>query len=316
MPRDFQLANVAQSLYGQPWAILPEKLAELVAVFERRRAGLVVALDDDGKGEGEPGPRPLTPGAKLREVAGVHVEQIGRVAVLPLFGTITQRPGVFTRYSGGTSAEQFAAAHDELTRDDGVKSIVWDVDSPGGSVAGVPESAARLMELRGRKRTVAVSNTVMASAAYWLASAADEVVAAPSSLTGSIGVYTVHEDHSRRNESRGVSVSYISAGKYKTEGNYDGPLTDEARAAEQQMVDDFYDQFVRSVAKARGATPAAVRDGYGEGRVLTAERARGAGLVDRVATLGSVLRKLGAYDPTPDNRGRTAAARQRQAEAI
>jgi signal peptide peptidase SppA len=293
--RDLTLLNLSQSLYGQPWAICPDKLRELVGVFEARRTGEAAAtgeLATDRQRAREA--RAATIGAKLRQVGGMLVDQVGKVAVLPLHGTITQRPSVFNSFSGGTSAEQFAAAHLELVRDAGVKSIVWDVDSPGGSVAGVPEAFASLLSARGKKRVAAVSNTLNASAAYWLSAAADELVASPSSLTGNIGIYAVHEDASKRNEKDGVKPTFISAGKYKVEGNDTGPLGDEARAAIQQRIDDYYRLFVNDVARARNTSIESVRNGYGEGRALTAERARTARLVDRVGDLASVLKRLGA----------------------
>lgn len=297
--RDLALVNIAESLYGQPWAITEAKHAELVAVFERRRSGDVAPASDANMGQARKEARKawaMAIGAQTREVAGMLVDQVGSVAVLPLQGVITQRPSAFNSYSGGTSAEQFVAAHTALLKDPVVKAVLWDVDSPGGSVAGVPESAARLLASRGVKPVTALSNAMMASAAYWLASAADTVVASPSSLTGSIGVVSVHEDWSKANEKAGVTPTYITAGKHKVEDHGDAPLTDEARAAIQQTVDDYYQKFVGAVAKARRTTADAVRSGYGEGRVLTAERASAANLVDRIGDMPRVLRQLGAYD--------------------
>jgi ClpP class serine protease len=137
---------------------------------------------------------------------------------------------------------------------------------------------------------VAIANTLAASAAYYLAAQADEVVASPSSLTGSIGVFTYHVDQTKADEIEGRTVTYVSAGKYKTETV--GPLSDEARAMLQQRVDDFYGQFVNAVAKGRGVSSSAVRAGYGEGRVLTAKRAVDAGLADRVGTIDDAVRRL------------------------
>jgi hypothetical protein len=101
---------------------------------------------------------------------------------------------------------------------------------------------------------VAISNAMMASAAYFIGSAADEVVVTPSGHAGSIGVYTVHIDQSKMNESLGIKPTIVSAGKFKVEGNSAEPLTEEARGALQQMVDDAYQQFVgrwRSIAARR-----------------------------------------------------------------
>lgn len=315
--RDLTLAHVAAAVYGTPWAIMPEKLDAILLVLDRRTAG-GLSVDVDWEKlhvERERSFIASLPSAQIRDVAGMRVRQVGRVAVLPMFGTISQRPSLFSRFSGGTSAEQFAAAHDELVADPAVSGIVWDVDSPGGSVAGVPEASDRLFAARNAgKRTIAVSNTTMASAAYWMASAADEVVAAPSSLAGSIGVYTAHEDWSGANERRGVRVSYVYEGKKKVDGNPDAPLTDDARASMQQMVSDYYGQFVAAVARHRRTTDAEVRGGYGEGDVLTARRAVSAGLADRIDTLDAVVRKLAAQVDTGRAVARAGAV-SRQAAA-
>jgi ClpP class serine protease len=89
-------------------------------------------------------------------------------------------------------------------------------------------------------------------------------------------------------------VTLISAGKYKTEGNHYGPLSAEARENMQEQVEDYYDMFVKAVAKNRKDTQIAVREGYGQGRTLIGERAVKGKLADRVATLGQVVGELQA----------------------
>lgn len=294
---------------------LPD-LVDVPLALPPATARWLVRLAADPPAVGGPTPD-ARPRAGVGSVEGMPVGRAGGVAVLPLYGVVVQRPGFLTRVGYATSAEQFAAAHAALVADASVRAVVWDVDSPGGSVAGVPEAAARLLALRGNKRTVALSNTLMASAAYWLASAADEVVSAPSA---SIGVVAVHEDRSAANDRAGVRVSYLHAGRYKVEGNPDQPLGGDARAALQQTIDDYYGQFVRHVAKARGTTEAAVRSGFGEGRVLTARRAVSARLADRTATLADVITKLSGGTGKTPAAGTTlrmyrALARQRAAEA-
>ena len=149
-----------------------------------------------------------------------------------------------------------------------------------------------------------------ASAAYWIASAASELVVIPSGQVGSVGVYALHLDRSALNEKMGVLPTYISAGKFKVEGNPDEPLSDDARAAFQQTVDEFYGMFVSRVAKSRGVKKSQVVNGFGEGRVVTASRALEEGMVDRIDTLDQVLDKL--QKPARGNgRASVAMARRR-----
>ena len=151
---------------------------------------------------------------------------------------------------------------------------------------------------------MAVANHLAASAAYWIATAADELVVSPSAEVGSIGVFAAHEDMSAALEKEGVKVSLISEGKYKTEANPYEPLSEEARAAVQSRVSEYYDAFVKAVARNRGVKAADVRGGFGEGRTVGARQAVQLGMADRVATLDETIARLQKGAP----RGRAASA--------
>lgn len=184
-----------------------------------------------------------------------------------------------------------------------VKAVVLDIDSPGGVVDGVPEAAEDLRNLRvtGGKPIVAVSNTLAASAAYWLAAQAHEIVVTPSGEVGSVGVYQTHRDMSEAAAQAGVKFTLISAGQFKTDGNPYEPLSDTAREDAQQAVNDYYGMFVTAVANGRhndvGTAEVdreAMANGtsYGGGRTYTAKRAVKAGLADRVGTLQDTISRL------------------------
>jgi HK97 family phage major capsid protein len=144
----------------------------------------------------------------------------------------------------------------------------------------------------------------MASAAYWIGSQCDEVVATPSAAVGSIGVFMVHLDESAFDERIGLQYSLIFAGKHKVDGNPYEPLSDDARAALQEQVDEYYTLFVNDVARGRKVNASKVRAGYGEGRCLTATQAMDAGLVDRIDTFDGVLSSLGAKNVSASGRPR------------
>jgi ClpP class serine protease len=137
----------------------------------------------------------------------------------------------------------------------------------------------------------------MNSAAYWICSAADEIVATPSADVGSIGVFTMHTDTSGAEEKAGIKRTVISAGKYKGEAAPGVPLTDDAQAALQARVSECYAMFAGDVAKHRGVTLAAVKAGYGEGRSISAKQALAAGMIDRIATLEDVIGDLSGAMP-------------------
>lgn len=237
------------------------------------------------------------------KVGGVSVAA-GGTAVIPIHGVVTPRTSLISLlFGGGGGLDMLRAQVTNAMNDGDVKSIVFDVDSPGGMVDQVPETAALIRQAREVKPTVAVANTTAGSAAYWLASQAHEVVATPSAEVGSIGAYNIHKDMSKALEGQGINMTLIKAGKYKAEDTPFAPLSSDATQARQQMVDDFYTQFVNDVAAGRGVTPEDVQGGYGEGRALGAKRAKSAGLVDRIATLDETVSRLASgrarvKDPT------------------
>jgi signal peptide peptidase SppA len=219
----------------------------------------------------------------------------GSVAVIPVYGIISQRMNMMSQISGagGTSIEKLTAQFRQALGDTNCKAIVFDVDSPGGSVNGVMELATEIFNARAQKPITAVVNSMACSAAYWLASAASDVVCSPSGQAGSIGVFMIHQDASEAYAKEGIKNTIIKAGKYKTEGNPYEPLSDDARAALLSSVEGYYSMFVKAVAQNRGATQAAVRDGFGQGRSVLATDAVKQDLVDRVGTMDDVLGKYG-----------------------
>ena len=265
-----------RDMMGQPWAILPSTLSALI---ERVKAG--ADLSEFGSA------------AIPRNTA----RQPGAVAVLPLMGIIHQRRSPIEDMLGisiGTSTEAFAEQLRRAIDSPEVKAIVIDVDSPGGTVAGVQELSDEIFKLRGTKPIVAVSDALNASAAYWISSQVDELIVTPSAIIGSIGIIVAHEDLTGAAEQAGVKVTLFSAGEFKTVGHEMEPVTDETAALVQGMVDDQYANFVGAVARGRGVSVAAVRAGFGKGFVLTAKAAVRQGVADRVATLRETLIRLGA----------------------
>jgi signal peptide peptidase SppA len=219
-------------------------------------------------------------------------KSVGDIAVVALSGFITQKPNMFSMLFGGTSAEQFAREVAAAMRDDTVGAVVLNVDSPGGSVFGVPEAAAAIRALRGSKPMVAVANPIMASAAYHLASQADEVVSSQSGLVGSIGAFALHVDESAALEAAGLKVTEVTYGRRKAEESSIKPLSEDARASMQTRVDYYGKLFEEDVAKGRKTPIATVRSRYGEGAVFVATEAQSVGLVDRIASLDDVITEL------------------------
>jgi len=166
------------------------------------------------------------------------------------------------------------------------------VGSPGGQAPGVEELSTKIFQARGKKPIIAVANHLMASAAYWIGTAADELVVSPSGEVGSIGVYSIHQDVSEALAREGVRMTIIKEGKYKAVGSQYEPLTEEAHAVLQERVSEVYAQFIEAVARNRGVDGDDVRNGFGEGRTVGAKQAVKMGMADRVATLDETVERL------------------------
>lgn len=214
------------------------------------------------------------------------------VQVIRLHGVVTPRGGGGW-FDFGVSCTAVVRQLREALADDRVTRIVLDIDSPGGDVVGVVELAEEIYKARGEKRITAVANGTMASAAYWIGSAADEVVVTPSGMAGSIGVVAVHMDYSEQLAQYGIKPSLIYAGAHKVEGNPYEPLGDEARAEIKRDVDRYYQMFVADVAKHRGVNRSMVQNDFGQGRVMGAKAAVQMGMADRVGTLDDVIYSTG-----------------------
>ena len=270
-----------------PWALMPERLNAMGAVIARWSQSGATA---DGVMDSIKADRAVRE-ARRQASSGMSS---GGIAVLPLYGVVTQRGNMVEDVSGpgSVSTQQFASALRQALADDTVSQILIDIDSPGGSVYGVAELADEIISARSQKPVVAVANSLAASAAYWIGCAASELYVTPGGEVGSIGVWQAHFDYSQALAAEGVAPTLISAGKYKVEGNPYAPLDAEAQGFMQSRVDDYYAAFTKGVARGRGVPIAQVRDGMGQGRVLGADSALAQAMVDGVATFDDVVSKM------------------------
>ncbi len=290
--------QIASTFYNQPHLITYEKLQEIKGLLELKMSGGDVNADEVA--------------AITAAAAGRKEMRAGAIAVLPIFGVIAPRMNMMMNYSGGVSLEMVTKRFRALVDDSSVGAIILNIDSPGGSVEGLPEFAAEVFAARSKKKIVAISNTMACSAAYWIGAAADEFVALSSSWVGSIGVYTVHHEFSKQLEAEGIGSTIISAGKFKTEGNDLEPLSEEAQLHIQENIDHYYDMFVGAVAKYRGVKVAAVKSGFGQGRALPAGLALEESMIDGIETLDELIARLS--NPKEQNARARASARNRQIE--
>lgn len=192
--------------------------------------------------------------------------------------------------AGGLSVDRIQAALAEARDDDKVSAVVLHLDSPGGVVYGIPETAALVRSVRDRKHCVAFCDTLSASAAYWITAACDYFYLTPSAEVGSIGVYSAVVDYSEWCTKQGIKVDLIKDGTFKGAGFPGTTLTEEQRAKIQADVLACSAAFKADVRSFRGA---AVSDDTMQGQCHLAAEAVRLGLADAIVPdLAAVLLDL------------------------
>lgn len=268
-------------IVNAPWAIVPDRLKEIKAIYETHLKGEKIDLKPIEAALG----RPLNSQAQGYEV-------IDGVAVISVEGVIAKRMNLFTQISGGTSTELLARDFKSAIDDPNVEAIVLSIDSPGGVVDGTADLAELIYKARGEKPVFAFTNGMMCSAAYWIGSAAEKVfISNNTTAVGSIGVVATHTDVSKLEEKTGVKTTEVYAGRYKRIASQYAPLTDEGRQSIQERVDYIYSVFMSAVAEHRGVAIEKALE-MADGKIFSGKQSIEAGLVDGVSTLDALIASL------------------------
>lgn len=206
------------------------------------------------------------------------------MAVLPVMGGLVYRGyGWLWRTTYGQVRKQFRQA----LADPEVSAILFDIDSPGGEVAGVFDLVDEIYAARGKKPIYAAANEDAFSAAYAIASAADKVYVARTGAMGSIGVIAIHYEQSEAESKAGVKYTAIYAGSHKNDFTTHEPLSDQAKSVAQASVEKSYDLFVATVARNRSVDPERIR--AQQAAFFDGEAAVAAGLADAVMSIEEIL---------------------------
>ena len=191
-----------------------------------------------------------------------------KIGVIPIEGAITQSEGVVSSLA-------------EFGKDRSVKAIILRVDSPGGGVAPSQEIYREIQKTREKKKIIASMGSVAASGGYYVASAADKIVASPGTLTGSIGVLMEFVRLQELMEKIGVDVEVLKSGEFKDIGSPHRKLTEQDKALLQALLSDIQEQFVDAVARGRNLSTEKVRE-IADGRILSGSQGLELGLVDQL----------------------------------
>ncbi len=268
---------------SEPWAITQPALETILEIAERENE------------------KPEAVAARLgKELQNTHtvIERDG-VAVIPVTGPLFRYANLFTAISGATSYEILAQDFTAALDNPDINAIILNIDSPGGEVNGCAELANMIFAARGKKPIIAYASGDAASGAYWIASAADQVVASETSGLGSIGVVAVYRG-AKPDKNAPTTIEIVSSQSPFKRLN---PETDEGRAKLQTRIDAMAEVFVTTLARNRGIEAAQVLEQFGGGDILIGAHAVNAGLADRIGSLEKLIAEFSASSNPALQRG-------------
>ena len=187
------------------------------------------------------------------------------------------------------SSEDAVSEIVRLSKDPRVSALVVRIESPGGAVGAVQEIYSELKKVKDKGIPVVASmGVVAASGGYYIACAADSIIANPGTLTGSIGVIMTFANTEVLLRKLGIDVEVVKTGEYKDMGSISRPLTDEERKLLLGLLEDVHSQFVEVIAEERGIAIDTV-EALADGRLLTGRQALDLRLVDRLGDLRDAI---------------------------
>lgn len=221
----------------------------------------------------------------------VSGEGADTIAVIPVEGQILSADSSIAGTQPTTTPEGLSDALDQAREDASVAAVVLEVNSPGGGVTASDLMHQSIIEFKERadKPVVVSMGDVAASGGYYISTAADDILANETTLTGSLGVVLPLLNFSEASQEYGVTQNYITSGEFKAMGSSWKELTPEERDIFQSIVNEDYDGFVEVIVEGRDLSEERVRE-LADGRVYSGEQARELGLVDRFGDLDAAAR--------------------------
>ena len=274
-----QYPFIASRIFGTPLLIHPGKL-EIILQALGPRFGINI----------KSGPKMEEYDNSQRRAAGYRVEN--GVAIIPIHGTLVGRADFLDAMSGVTGYTTLQKTIAMAESDDKVQHILYDLDTPGGEATLLDGLAEHMYQSRALKPSTALVNEYAASAGYWLASAASEIVMTRAAMVGSIGVVMTHMSVEGAAKKAGIKITHIHAGAHKVDFSPYKDLGQDGLEDAQAVVNELYDLFTATVARNRGIEQAAVKNT--EARMFMADAALELGLVDRIDSAEQTLADLQA----------------------
>lgn len=250
--------HIVSKLFYEPLVITRARHHAIARVVEAHMARV-----DSGDGAGE-----------QQEAQDLEYIATERTAIIPIRGVLVGHSSDIPASSCGCGLDDVANMIDLAVSDPSISRIVFNFNTPGGGVTGIPELGRKIAAIVSKK-TVAFTDSECCSGGMWLAEQCQSFYCTGSASVGSIGVWCAYLDISRQLAKEGQNVQEFSAGKYKTMGAYWKPVTPEEGDMIQAIVDKIFVQFKEAVNTRRE-----VADEFMEGQIFDGEEAIAAGLVD------------------------------------
>lgn len=272
MPKESRLKpkthdRIFSELFGTPWLISEEWMGTIIEIAKRQTDFDAVTARK----------------AKYLENAE-RAKVYGNKAVIPISGPIFPKSNIMTAFSGATSIDMLAKDLGTAIDDDDIEEIILDIDSPGGHVTGIHEMANMIHSYKDQKKITAYVSGTGASAAYWLAAPASEIVLDATSRVGSIGVVVVYPKESPD------SFEIVNTASPNKRPDIS---TDAGKKVVVEQMDALADVFISSVAKFRNVSEKVVMKDFGKGGILVGEHAVNAGMADRLGSFEQLLKENG-----------------------
>lgn len=275
--------NVLKVLDGSVWAITESGMDQIMHAIEGLEHKDVLdaaQVEDATKNRGVLEDKEYKYEDDMYEVNG-------SMATMPVYGKMFPRANMMTRLSGGTSTRKLGRAIDEVEEREDIDRVMMVFDSPGGSIQGLTNTARKIRNME--TDTVAFAEGLMASAAYFVGSAADRVVASPDSMIGAIGSVAKIVSRAGKLEEEGYDVEVIRSAEKKAKPNPSEPIDEDSVKEVQKLVDAAHEQFVRQVATNLDLSEETVSNTMADGSVINGSEAEDTNFVDDVATIDEVM---------------------------
>lgn len=240
---------------------------------------------------------------------------VGNVGVIAISGSLINAdiPESWAAYVGVTTYPMIQRALIQAVSDANITKILLDINSPGGAVSGLVDTADLLSKIdKEQKPVYTYTGSMMASAGYWLGSSARRIESGRAALVGSIGVITTHMEYTEMLKKEGISATVFRAGKYKALGQPVEKLTEAAADQITDRIQSIYTLFIDHVAAGRGVSASKVDSVMAQGREFVGQAAVDAGLTDQVSTFETFLASLQEQSVSgirinPQQRGKSMA---------